>query len=132
MTKSLKLWALVLATVFGLSINGASAQETGWDFVGTWKMRVTCGDFKMINTVRISNAATSIIEGTTNVDDGFGQIISGTFDGRNVEFVNTFDLDGTKHKEIWKGVLSRKGTYFKGKFSSTLTSTCSFYGSLKK
>jgi hypothetical protein len=125
-----KLSAAVVV-LFALGLSESSAQEAEWSFVGTWRMNVTCGDYKMVNTVRVSTANATEIDGTTNVDDGFGEIVSGKFDGKNVTFVNTFIWDGKKHKEIWKGVLSKKGRYFKGKFSSTLNPPCSFYGSLK-
>ena len=122
-------FTFIVALAFGMSASDASAEQTGWSFVGTWKMNVRCGDYKMINTVRISDADSSVIDGTTNVDDGFGQIISGKFDGKNVKFVLAYVQNGIKYTEVWKGSLSRGGNYFKGAFSSTRGNTCQYSGS---
>ena len=131
MVKSRLAFTFIVALALGMSVNDASAEQTGWSFVGTWKMNVRCGDYKMINTVRISAADASVIDGTTNVGDGYGQIISGKFDGKNVKFSNTYIENGMKYTEVWKGILSRDGNYFKGAFSTNRGGGCQYSGSRK-
>ena len=130
-----KFGILVLTTVVALFsfVEVTSAQEGNWSFVGTWKMEVSCGTNNMINTVKIKKAGADVIIGTTNVGDGFGKIVSGNFDGKNVKFLNKFVYDGFRHSETWKGVLSQDGTYFKGSFRGTLQgdTTCQFAGARK-
>ena len=132
MLKSGIVFTFIFAMALGVSAENTLAEKKSWLFIGTWKLNVRCGDYKMINTVRVSAADATVIEGTTNVGDGYGQIISGKFNGKNVKFVATYLDNQTKYTEVWKDILNRDGNYFKGAFTTDRGGDCQFSGSRKQ
>ena len=123
---ALLLVAAVLAGSFSSVSLAAGATSS---FTGTWKLSVACKGFSQINTLRIWTANQSEVRGTTNVGDGYGQIVGGSFDGTNVIFFNQFTWDGKHESEVWKGHLTRGGKYLRGSFKATNhDSPCFFEG----
>ena len=126
--KKTALLLTIAALVGGLSSAGLAAGSSG-SFTGTWKLSVACKGYSQINTLRIWTANQSDVRGTTNVGDGYGQIVGGSFDGANVTFFNQYTWNGKHESEVWKGHLSRDGQYLVGSFKSTSQSTlCAFEG----
>lgn len=124
----------ILATVYALtlsaSIFASMAASAPWELTGTWRLAVKCKDFNQTNNVTIGKATATKVMGTTNVDDGFGKIVSGHFDGVSFVFTNRYKWNGHNYSEAWTGKLSRSGNYMSGAFTTNNTDAggCSFKG----
>ena len=118
MRRSISVLLTASVLVASLSSWGVAA-EAKWTLVGTWKITVQGQNCAPAQIVRISAASASVVDGTTNVDDGYGTIVGGSFDGVNATFTNKFIWDGRRQTEKWKATLSRNGNYIKGSYKNT-------------
>ena len=120
--------AVIAATATLLNTGLLSAAE--WQLEGSWRVNVTCRDFTQVNNVTIGRADRSKVLGTTNVDNGFGKIVQGAFDGENFVFANTYSYNGRNYEEIWRGSLSNNGQSMRGRFETNNTESggCSYRG----
>ena len=125
--KALTRAATAAMTVF-LAAGVATAAEG--ELAGSWRVDVTCRDFKQVNNVTIGQADMSKVLGTTNVGDGFGKIVAGQFDGKNFVFLNEYSFEGRTYTETWRGSLNNGGRSLRGKFETTHTAAggCTFRG----
>lgn len=122
------LCALALLSV---AAAGTPAMAADWELAGSWRLNVDCRNFDQINNVTVGRADMDKVVGTTNVNDTYGKIVDGQFDGKNFIFENTYKWEGQTYTEVWKGSLSRNGTYLRGKFTTDHKAAggCSFRGS---
>lgn len=106
------------------------ATATDWELSGSWRVNVTCRDYTQINNLTIGRADQSRVTGTTNVNDGYGKIEGGAFDGKNFTFTNKYRYDGRTYTEVWTGSLSNGGNSLRGKFKTNNTAAggCSYRG----
>lgn len=120
--------AIVAVAATLLNTGLPSAAE--WELKGSWRVNVTCRDFTQVNNVTIGRADRSKVLGTTNVDNGFGKIVQGAFDGKNFVFANTYSYNGRSYEEIWRGSLSNNGQSMRGRFETNNTESggCSYRG----
>jgi hypothetical protein len=120
--------AVIAAAAILLTTGLSGAAE--WELKGSWRLNVTCRDFSQVNNVTIGRADRSKVLGTTNVDNGFGKIVDGAFDGKNFVFTNKYSYDGRSYTEIWRGSLSNNGRSMRGKFETNNTEAggCSYRG----
>lgn len=117
-----------LATA-GILLSSGLAAAAEWELEGSWRLNVTCRNFSQVNNVTIGRADESKVLGTTNVDNGFGKIVGGAFDGKNFVFTNKYKYDGRNYTETWRGSLSSGGRSMRGKFeSNSAAGGCSFRG----
>ena len=126
----MKLMSSIAAFLLYCALSTA-ADAAALKLVGNWRLHVSCRDFTQINTVSVSEATGERVLGTTNVEDGFGKIVGGSFDGENVKFINKYKWNGRTYTETWRGKLSRNGSYLSGAFSTNNTDAggCRFRGS---
>jgi hypothetical protein len=108
----------------------SSADASDWTLVGSWRLDVSCKGFAQVNTLVVSEASLTRVLGTTNVNDGYGKIVAGKFDGQNFVLTNKYKWNGRSYTEEWKGSLSRGGKYLRGRFSTDNEQAggCSFKG----
>jgi hypothetical protein len=125
-----KVEAISLAVAL-LSSAVAPAAAAEWNLVGQWRASVTCPHFSQTNTITIGRADGSKITGTTNVNDNFGKITAGEFDGERFVFTNKYKFRGNSYTETWRGKLSNGGRTIRGNFTSTDPNVgrCTYRGS---
>ncbi|HWA19989.1 MAG TPA: hypothetical protein VG757_13425 [Devosia sp.] len=120
-----------LAMASALIASQAAAGAEGWELTGVWKLNAKCANWHGINFVTIGEADAHTVLGTTNVDDGYGRIVDGKFDGVNVEFTNKYLWNGRRYTEYWHGKISNGGKVMRGSFTTTNTEEigpCTFSG----
>jgi hypothetical protein len=121
---------LLTAAIAAIVLTTAPAAAADWELAGSWRVNVTCRDYTQVNNLTIGRADASRVTGTTNVNDGFGKITGGSFDGRNFTFTNQYSFDGRTYTEAWSGSLSNNGKSLRGKFKTNNTAAggCSYRG----
>ena len=116
---STRIVATVLLSLLATpALAAAASPVSGPSLVGTWKVNVACKTLRYVNVVNIGRADRLKVLGTTNVEDAYGKIISGSFDGTTFQFKNTYLWNGHRHHEIWNGSLSKAGNTVQGTFVS--------------
>jgi hypothetical protein len=122
---------LATASLAVLSMGSTSGAPSAWDLTGVWRLNSHCANWSGVNFVTIGKATDKIILGTTNVDDGYGRIVGGSFDGENFVFTNTFLYNGSRESEAWRGQLRSGGNAMRGSFKTTVEEAgghCTFSG----
>lgn len=127
------LATLAMSTSIAVGLGSVTAAAT-WQLTGVWRLNAKCQNWHDINVLTIGRADASKVLGTTNVGDGYGKIVGGSFDGVNFEFTNQYiyAVDGTRQTEYWRGKLSAGGKTMRGSWRTTNRDAvlpCTFYGS---
>ena len=129
----MSLFLKILAAAAVLAMAGAApaaAAPAGWSLVGTWTITVKGDQCAATQILRIKSADASKIVGTSNVGDGYGKIVNGSFDGVNVTFTDQFFWDGRNQSELWKFKLTGNGNTIRGSYKNNdgQHATCRFSG----
>lgn len=100
---------------------------------GTWTLKVDCPALGYTNTLTIFEATSSSVIGTTRTLTGTGQIASGTFNGSDAQFLDTYVRNKEPHSTRWKAHLTSNDTMAGSAYGDDLLTSegCTFVGSRK-